>query len=305
MIPRLTAAYLAVFACVLAGLSLVAYLFVAQQYHSLLLPALATPEGGAVYAQTMRRVLLAIVAFDIPLLILVGVASWLLARLSIAPLVRAQERERAFVADAAHGLRSPLATIATVAQAAADSADSTSRRPLELIARTALDASALIAELLTLARDPDAALLDCEPVDLAVLGTQCANEFLERARERGVTLDIAATPAVVDGDARRLRELMRNLLDNAVRHARERVRFCVTNGAPNASLIVEDDGPGITPDVRDRIFERFARGADHPDGSGLGLPIARWIAHAHAGSLELDDRAGVTRFVVQIPARPS
>src|SRR5271170_7715624 len=88
-----------------------------MQYHSLLLPALSTPEGAAVYARAMSRVLVTILALDIPLLIVVGIAAWLLARLSIRPLLEAQDRERSFVADAAHELRSPLAAIATIAQA--------------------------------------------------------------------------------------------------------------------------------------------------------------------------------------------
>lgn len=303
MITRLTAIYLAIFACVLAAISIVAYLFVGQQYHSLLLPALATPEGQIAYTQAMSRVAVTIAAFDVPLLVLVGIASWLIARVSIDPLLRARERERTFVADAAHGLRSPLATIATVAQASTDTADERSRTTLNLIARTALDASALIAELLTLARDPDVRLLDCEPVDLGALGMQCANEFRERARERGVSLDVTASPVIVDGDARRLREMIRNLLENAVRHARSHVSLSIANGAREGCLAVEDDGPGIEREQRERIFERFARGDEHTDGSGLGLPIARWIAQAHAGSLELDGAAARTRFVARIPTR--
>lgn len=304
MIARLTAAYLAIFACVLAALSVVAYLFIGQQYHSLLLPALVTPEGQAAYAQAMNRVALTIAAFDVPLLVLVGIASALLARVSIAPLLRARERERIFVADAAHGLRSPLTTIATVAQAAAEKSDASARASFALIAKTALDAGGLIAELLTLARDPDARLLEREPIDLGALGTQCASEFLERARERGVDLRVTSASVIVDGDARRLREMIRNLLDNAVRHASSHVDISVSNGAREAELAVEDDGPGIAGDVRERLFERFARGEEHSEGSGLGLPIARWIAQAHAGTLELDDRAQRTRFVARIPARP-
>ena len=94
MIARLVGLYLAVFAAVLAALSIGAYLFVGTQYHSLLLPALATPEGVAAYQHAMERVALTILAFDIPLLIVVGIASWVLARISVAPWVSARDRER-------------------------------------------------------------------------------------------------------------------------------------------------------------------------------------------------------------------
>jgi signal transduction histidine kinase len=300
VITRLTATYLAIFACVLALLSFVAYAFVSQQYHSLLLPALGTPEGQSAYSQAMRRVGLVIAAFDLPLLVVVGIVSAVLARISVGPMLAARERERQFVADAAHGLRSPLATIATVAQAAGNTADEHSRASFDLISKTALDSSDLISELLTLARDPDVRLLDREPVDLGALGAQCATEFVTRAHNRGIALNVATTSAIVDGDARRLRELIRNLLDNALRHARTSVTLSVTNGT-NAEVVVEDDGPGIPQSERERIFERFARGADDTEGSGLGLPIARWIAQAHEGSLDLDDRNAGARLVARLP----
>lgn len=305
MITRLTVTYLAIFACVLAVLSFVAFLFVSQQYHSLLLPVLSTPEGQSAYAATMRRVAAVIFAFDVPLLIVVGIASAFLARVSIAPLFDARERERLFVADAAHGLRSPLATIASVAQAASNDTDARSRTAFDLISKTALDASGLIAELLTLARNPHAGLLECEPIDVGALGTQCASEFVARAGERGVALNVDAGSAIVNGDARRIRELIRNLLDNALRHARHAVTLSIANGATAATITVEDDGTGIPSDERARVFERFTRGSEHAEGTGLGLPIARWIARAHGGSLELDERAHGARLVAKLPTHRS
>jgi signal transduction histidine kinase len=306
VITRLTATYLAIFACVLAVLSFVAYLFVSQQYQSLLLPALATPEGQAAYAAAMRRVGLVIVAFDIPLLILVGIVSALLARVSIAPMLQARERERQFVADAAHSLRSPLATIATVAQATAnDTPTSRTREALDLIALTALDASGLIADLLTLARDPAPHLLQREPVDLGALAKRSASEYAASARERAIALSVETTPAIVDGDERRLRELIRNLLDNGLRHARSNVLLSVRNDGNYALLRVSDDGPGIPENERAHVFERFSHGSTHASGSGLGLSISKWIAEAHSGSLALNDEPkwGAT-LVARIPSVP-
>jgi two-component system OmpR family sensor kinase len=299
VIARLVIGYLAIFAAILAALSVVAYLFVGMQYHSVLLPALSTPEGAAVYAQAMSRVLVTILAFDVPLLIFVGVASWLLARLSIRPLLEAQERERAFVADAAHELRSPLAAISTIAQAAMPKASPETSDAFDLISRTAIDASALIADLLTLARSPAPTLLAREPVDLAAIAHDVAGEFAPRAQAASITLQLEASSAIVDGDARRLRELARNLLENALRHARSRVVFACGADANGAFLRVHDDGAGVAPDLRSRLFERYA--SNSVSGSGLGLALAQWVARAHEGTLVLEPVDGGASFVAHFP----
>ena len=300
MIARLVGAYLAIFTLVLAAASFALYFFLAGQYHSLLLPALSTPEGASVYAQDMRRVALEIVAADVPLLVLVGLAAWALARLSLRPLFEAQARERAFIADAAHELRSPLATIASVAQAArADQDPQRLHDVFDTIAKTALEASAMVGDLLTLARSPKPALLQREPVDLAAIAQRCVRELERRARERDVELVMKLEPAIVDGDARRLQELLRNLLENAIRHAASRVTVATGVDAGRATLRVSDDGEGVVPELRERLFERFVSGS--ASGSGLGLAIAQWVARAHEGTLALDERTGGASFIASFP----
>jgi signal transduction histidine kinase len=300
VIPRLVGAYLAIFTLVLVAASFALYLFLAAQYHSLLLPALSTPEGASVYAQTMRKVALEIAAADVPLLVLVGLAAWALARLSLRPLFEAQARERAFIADAAHELRSPLATIASVAQAARGDQDPQRLHDVfDTIAKTAIEASAMVGDLLTLARSPKPALLQREPVDLAAIAQRCVRELEGRARERDIAFVVKLEPAIVDGDARRLQELLRNLLENAIRHATSRVTVATGVDAGRATLRVSDDGEGVVPELRERLFERFVSGST--GGSGLGLAIAQWVARAHEGTLALDDRNGGTSFIASFP----
>lgn len=299
MIARLVAGYLAVFAAILAALSVVAYLFVGMQYNSLLLPALSTPEGARVYTQAMARVLVTILAFDIPLLIVVGIAAWLLARLSIQPLIEAQARERAFVADAAHELRSPLAAISTIAQAAKTLASPEASDAFDVISRTAIDASRLIADLLTLARSPAPTLLVREPIDLAAVAHDVAVEFGPRAGAASIALRLEATSAIVDGDARRLRELARNLLENALRHARSQVVLACGVDTNGAFLRVRDDGDGVAPEVRSRLFERYA--SNSMSGSGLGLALAQWVVRAHEGTLALESVDDGASFVARFP----
>jgi signal transduction histidine kinase len=298
VIARLVAGYLSIFAAILAVLSLVAYWYLGTQYHSLLQPALSTPEGAHEFALVMQRVAATIVELDVPLLILVGIAAWVLARISVQPLLQARDRERAFVADAAHELRSPLATIASIAQASRSKVtDSGSAEAFDVIAKAALDASTLIADLLTLARSPQPTLLAREPVDLAAIVHDCALEFGPRAEAASVVLELDVSSAIIQGDARRLRELIRNLLENALRHARGRiVCSCGTQGS-DAYLRVSDDGLGVAPEIRGQLFERFVTGSK--TGSGLGLAIANWVVRAHEGSLSLEEGTSGATFLAR------
>ncbi|MGP6157412.1 MAG: sensor histidine kinase [Vulcanimicrobiaceae bacterium] len=295
ILARLTAAYLAVFATVVAALSILAYAYVAANYRSIVAPALETPEGRAGFAAAMRPALGAILAIDAALLVFVGVASYALARAAIRPLVLAREREERFTADVAHELRTPLGVIASLAQSEAGATQGSVRAALETIARRALDAGTLIGDLLTLARTSDAQGLVTEPVDLAVLAEAVVRDA--RAETPGIAIEGRFASAIVDGDARRLAQLVRNLLHNAQRYAYERVTLTVETREGSALVSVEDDGPGVAPEVVPRLFERFAKSATSP-GSGLGLAICRWVARAHDGDVAF---AGGSRFVVRLP----
>jgi signal transduction histidine kinase len=306
LIVRTAALYLCVFVCVLAALSIGAYEFVAREYSSLLAPALSTPEGAGALRTAMRRVAVTIAEIDVPLVIIVAIASYFLARTAIAPLEEARERERRFSADAAHELRSPLTAIAAVAQAARADAPEQSRACFEAIARSALDASEVVTDLLTLARDPARRALQCEPVDLAAIVTIASRVTRPVADARNVRLDVAPGSAIIDGDERRLRELSVNLLDNAIRHAHHAVRISSRQAGRLCEIVVEDDGDGIPASERERVFERFYRLAHDGSGTGLGLAIVRWIAYAHGGGVEIDrSSAGGARFVAAFPARES
>jgi signal transduction histidine kinase len=303
LIARTAGLYLLVFVCVLIALDAGAYAFMAREYASLLGPALATPEGSTAMASAMRRVLFTIATIDVPLVIVVGVASYFLARASIAPLAAARERERVFAADAAHELRSPLTAIASVAQAARNASPDEKGEALQTIANAAIDASMIVAGLLTLARDPGRSVLQCEPVDLAAIVASCARDARPLAAARNITLESAPGSAIVDGDERRLRELARNLLENALRHAHRAVAIASRRNGRYCEIVVEDDGDGVAPALRERIFERFYRQTQDETGTGLGLAIVRWIATAHEGTVTVDASSkGGARFVASIPA---
>jgi signal transduction histidine kinase len=302
VIVRTAALYLAGFVCVLIALSAGAYAFMAREYAALMGPALGTPEATAGIASAMQHVIATIVAIDLPIVVLVAIASYVLARAAIAPIDAARERERIFASDAAHELRTPLTAISTVAQAARANASLESRAAFEEIARTALDAAEIVGGLLTLARDPRPGVLQCEPIDLAAVVATCARELNPGAAERGIALEVETGSAIVDGDERRLRELLRNLVENALRYARTTVRIASERSGRGCELIVEDDGAGIPETERERVFDRFYRRENDGAGTGLGLAIVRWIALAHRGVVTASQSPlGGARFVATLP----
>ncbi len=287
----------------LLALNAGAYAFMAREYGSLLAPALGTPYATSAMTTAMRHVIVTLAAIDAPLVVIVALSSYVLARATIAPLEASAERERIFAADAAHELRSPLAAIAAIAQAARAGAAVEDRAAFEAIARSAFEASAVVTDLLTLARGPARRALHCEPVDLGAVVASCSRETEPIAAARGIRLKSSPASAIVDGDERRLRELARNLLDNAIRHARENVAIASRRNGRLCEIVIDDDGDGIPPLERERIFERFYRRSNDGAGTGLGLAIVRWIASAHDGAVTVGEApSGGARFVAAIPA---
>ena len=139
---------------------------------------------------------------------------------------------------------------------------------------------------------------------------ECVRAAGVLAETGGVSLTLQAQDGVqLEGDEELLRRMIMNLLDNAIRYSPcgGRVRITVSATDTAATVSVEDSGPGIPADERDRIFERFVRlvPAGGASGSGLGLPIARWIAEQHGGALTLDGSDRGTRFVMTLPLTPS
>jgi two-component system OmpR family sensor kinase len=121
----------------------------------------------------------------------------------------------------------------------------------------------------------------------------------------GHRLTVDADPAVVDGARDELYRMTLNLVENAIRHTPEGTRIRATVAPENGDVVlsVQDDGPGVPPELRDHIFERFVRGTgDRGSSSGLGLSIVRAVAEAHGGNVRLEDTHRGARFVVRLPA---
>jgi signal transduction histidine kinase len=212
--------------------------------------------------------------------------------------------QRRFVSDASHELRSPLATIRQHAELAQAHPEVTSIDELaEVVSEEGLRLQGIVESLLLLARLDEGVTGSTEPVDLDDL----ALAEVRRLRATGLDVDGSGIRAArTVGDPRLLGQLLRNLADNAARHSNGRVAIGVEPQAAHVVLTVEDDGAGIPPEERDRIFERFvrldeARSRD-AGGSGLGLAIAHGIATAAHGAITVDtSRWGGARFTVTLP----
>lgn len=222
-------------------------------------------------------------------------------------LQQAQLRQRRFVSDASHELRSPIATLRQHAEVASAHP---LRIPGDALAKTvrteALRLQRLVDDLLLLARaDEHTVALHRQPLDLD-------DVVLDEVRHLQATteLEIDATgvsAGAVDGDPDALRRVVRNLFDNAIRHAARRMAVALTEQTGTVQLVVEDDGPGVPPEDRHRVFERFvrlddARARDH-GGSGLGLAIVAELVTAHNGTVTIGDATlGGARIEVTLPA---
>ena len=214
----------------------------------------------------------------------------------------ATRRQREFVADAAHEIRSPVASLRTQLEVAALDDEPAWRDRLPALTEDAARLSRLVDDLLRLARiDARVPLVRAE-VDL----DDIVLETVGRARGgTALRLDTSAVSAArTIGDRDALARVVQNLLDNALRHADTSVAVALT-ATDRAVLTVVDDGPGIPTDQRERVFDRFtrlddARGRD-AGGTGLGLAIVRDVVRHHGGDVRIEDADPGARFVVRLP----
>ena len=237
----------------------------------------------------------------------------------IARLEAAFEAMRRFTADASHELRGPLTTmrgaIDVVLTQPREAADY--RETLLSVGQDVDRLRSITADLLVLARaDAGRIPIESAPVRLDTVASEIAESIGGALPSGSVQVAVeAATPVVVSGDERWLRQLVFNLVHNAVKFSgpsaqgkpQPLVRVNVIAEAGRGLLSISDDGPGIPPDKISHVFERFyradsARTPGEQEGSGLGLSIAAWIASAHHGDIRAENRVeGGCRFIVSLP----
>ncbi|MEV0831335.1 sensor histidine kinase [Nonomuraea rubra] len=234
---------------------------------------------------------------------------------TLARLQAAMEQQRTFTTDASHELRTPIAAIRAEVEDALYAPEDTSVSNVGNAILPSVDRlERIVGDLLTLARQhQEDVQREPQQIDLAQLVTA----EHERRAETDKSVEIVLEPSVmVMGNRQRLARLLSNLLDNAERHADRAITIQVRQAPSSkrdlqrfprgvAILEVIDDGPGIDPDKREFVFQRFARldsaRGRLAGGTGLGLPIARQIAEEHGGSLSIEDSAQGTRIVLRLP----
>jgi two-component system, OmpR family, sensor kinase len=216
-------------------------------------------------------------------------------------------RQRQFVADASHELRTPLTSVLANLELLEMELEGEQRETAASALRSSRRMRRLVADLLLLARADAGRVAPHVPVDLSEIVAEAAGELEPVAGDHQIS--ISAPPgADLDGARDELHRLALNLLENALRHTDPGTAVEATVERRNGQVVlaVEDDGPGIPPELRDKVFERFFRGAgDRSGSSGLGLSIVRAVAQSHDGTVELEeplDGRGA-RFVVRFPAR--
>jgi two-component system, OmpR family, sensor kinase len=233
----------------------------------------------------------------------------------------AMQKQRDFVADASHELRTPLTSVlanlellqsSLETSAAADASEESEMVGSAL--RSSRRMSRLVADLLLLARADAGRVSRHRPVDLAEIAGNAALEAVSVAGDRTFQVD-NGKPVMVDGSADELHRMVLNLLENAARHTPEgtsvELHLKSDDERGDATLVVADDGPGIPPEARDVVFNRFVRGTGSADtmpgpGTGLGLAIVRAVARSHGGEVTVGESAsGGALFRITLPLAKS
>jgi signal transduction histidine kinase len=228
------------------------------------------------------------------LLLAVFLGALTIGRRVASPIETVRRRQMEFTADASHELRTPLSVIEATTTLALSREREAGwyRAAFERVHVESQRIRRLVEDLLWLARfDATRSQPDTEPVDLAVLTEQAVDRFrtMAEARELSLGVRVADEPAVVAAPAEWLDRLLGVLLDNACKYsdAGGRVDVAVRTEGGRVRLVVDDTGPGIPPEERSRIFDRFHRATERPGGAGLGLAIADAVVGATAGRWEI------------------
>ncbi len=222
---------------------------------------------------------------------------------------QSETKMRAFVADASHELRTPLAAVRGYSELSLRDpalAEHT-RMAVDRIHQQSLHMSSLVEDLLLLARMDDRSELRLEPVDLAAVVEDALTDARLIGEHHEWDQTLPTQPVVIRGDAIRMRQVVNNLLTNALRHTPPRTHISVTLRVSGGDAVIEvlDTGPGIAPTLVPHLFDRFTRGDESRNratgGTGLGLAIAEGIVLAHHGTIAVSSVPGRTCFTVALP----
>lgn len=223
----------------------------------------------------------------------------------LAKLAQSLEAQKRFASDAAHELRTPLTALKLQVQLAERAKSEESRQKAFNRLHAGIDrATGLVQQLLVIARlDPDAHKKPFVEVNLSEVILSVADELSVLAQQKNISLEAVTNSVYVDGMEDALRLLITNLTDNAIRYTQTdgRIRLSVTEESKYALIEISDNGPGIAPEERERVFDRFYRAlGTKAQGHGLGLAIVKRVVEIHHGSIAIDsglDGKGTTMCI--------
>jgi signal transduction histidine kinase len=312
---RLTLWYLAILGAIVALLSLVIYRILDSLQDSELHAIGAAQRHGVadLFARDVRLLAVQILALDAGVLILAALGAYVLAGRTLEPIEQAMDRQQRFAAAASHELRTPLTVlrgnmeVALLNRRTVDEYEEILRRSADEATRMGV----LVADLLALARaQRDAEALSLELLDLGAIAREAAEGIRPLAEGKQQALELRLDGSLlVQGDPLKLRQVLSNLIDNAVAYTSAGGTILITGRLERRHVLVEvrDSGPGIAAEHLPRIFEPFYRVDAVRSGdsahTGLGLALAAWIVRAHHGRLSVDSQVGVgTVFSLGLPA---
>jgi two-component system OmpR family sensor kinase len=225
---------------------------------------------------------------------------------------RSEQQVRQFVADASHELRTPLSTIHGYAELSRRTPDDSAALSAAMakVETEATRMTSLVNDLLLLARLDSGRPLEREEVDVTMLLLEAVADARVVAPDHEWRLDLPHQPVTVVGDEQRLHQVVTNLINNAARHTPARTVVTVSTRPPQGSgepavIRVHDDGPGISEELAEHVFERFTRGdtsrTRSSGGAGLGLSLVQAITEAHGGTATVTSHPGDTTFTLSLP----
>jgi signal transduction histidine kinase len=310
---RLTILYVVLFTVVLGAFSIAFYVGFANALAPTfdLGPELTNEQAAEVaYQASVDRIRFALIVADVIVVGLVAVAAWILASRTLRPIGEAQARQRRFVADASHEMRTPLAAIRATAEGAMspDAPSADVDRALGVIVDSADRLSRMTADLLLLARAGELPTdRQGSTTDLSVVVAEAVEAFAVAHPDLPAAKPSLAPDLPVTADPEEIGRIVANLVDNAYRYGGSTSPPTILTRRAEREVVLEvsDRGPGIAEADLARIFEPFARlraDAGQPAGSGLGLAIARDLAHRNGGRLVVASRLGEgTTFRLLLP----
>ncbi len=267
--------------------------------------------------QFLKKLLYIIIGLLIMFIALITWIGYLMARRAMGPIEHAYQRQREFLADASHELRLPLSVLLSSVEATQLDEENRfsrfSRQVLSDMKDEIKRMSKIIGDLLTLARSDTAVLnLLKERFAIKPVAEEIIRKLYPIAHKKAITLKLdIVEDIVINADKERISQLLVILLDNALKYTPNggEVRLFIQSpgtGSPELKIIVEDNGIGIVPEEQERIFERFYRvdktRSREMGGTGLGLPIAKWITESHGGSIRVVSQPSQgSSFLVTLP----